>query len=222
MIKVSKAPNGEKTIVMEPEDVPANPENAAEMTEEEREAEHARRLKNDPTFEPGRVAKTWMFHDEISFEDELEAEWGKRWGAQGIGRLREVMLNPPTENDVRKVFYEDKAGYSQQWDPESAPDLDLWMEQYETMKKNYRDAGVLVHELILPDLIYGPYGYTRWIWAATDAGWVVNGGAVIPRGGYHGQAKGRNPVWQKAHAQTENLITGVSADALRDALRALA
>jgi hypothetical protein len=30
------------------------------------------------------------------------------------------------------------------------------------------------------------------------------------------------PVWQKAHAQTENLITGISADAMRDALRALA
>jgi DNA-binding MarR family transcriptional regulator len=29
------------------------------------------------------------------------------------------------------------------------------------------------------------------------------------------------PVWQKAHAETERLITGISADALRDALRAL-
>ena len=29
------------------------------------------------------------------------------------------------------------------------------------------------------------------------------------------------PVWQKAHAETERLITGVSADAMRDALRAL-
>ena len=29
------------------------------------------------------------------------------------------------------------------------------------------------------------------------------------------------PVWQKAHAETERLITGISADAMRDALRAL-
>jgi len=29
------------------------------------------------------------------------------------------------------------------------------------------------------------------------------------------------PVWQKAHAETENLITGIATDALRDALRAL-
>ena len=29
------------------------------------------------------------------------------------------------------------------------------------------------------------------------------------------------PVWQKAHAETERLITGVSADAMRTALRAL-
>ena len=29
------------------------------------------------------------------------------------------------------------------------------------------------------------------------------------------------PVWQKAHGETENLITGIATDALRDALRAL-
>ncbi|MGH6725289.1 MAG: MarR family winged helix-turn-helix transcriptional regulator [Pseudolabrys sp.] len=30
------------------------------------------------------------------------------------------------------------------------------------------------------------------------------------------------PLWQRAHAETERLLTGVSADALREALRALA
>ena len=199
MISVTANDKGEKTIVIEPEDVPGNPQGVSEMSEEERDKEHSRRLKTDPTFEPGHLAKTWMIHDEISFEDELEGEWGKRWGSQGIGPLREVMLNPPTENDVRSVFYDDKLGYSQQWDPER-PDLDLWLKQYETMKKNYQDAGVLVHELIFPEPTYGPYGYSRWMWAATDAGWIVNGGAIIPRGGYHGAAKGRNPVWQKALA----------------------
>src|SRR6266508_4542343 len=190
MALVEKAETGEITVTIEPEDVPANPPNVTHLSEQELEEEHFRRLENDPTFQEGLPPKSWLFHDEISYEQELEPLWGKRWGAQGIGPLREVMLNPPTENEVRRIFYEDKAGYMEQWLPEK-PDLDVWREQYEVMKKNYHDAGVIVHELILPDIIFGPYGYVRWIWAATDAGWIINGGAIIPRGGYIGAEKGR-------------------------------
>jgi N-dimethylarginine dimethylaminohydrolase len=68
------------------------------------------------------------------------------------------------------------------------------------MKKNYRDAGVLVHEVTDPDAVFGPYGYTRWFWAATDAAWCINGGIIIPRAGFFGAQKGREPVWQKALA----------------------
>lgn len=199
MAVVKKQENGEIQVTIEPDDVPANPPNSGEMSQEELDAEHLRRVKNDPTFEEGRAPKAWLFHDQISYEHELEPLWGKKWGNQGVGKLREVMLTIPPENEVRDVFYRDTAAYMEQWEPER-PDLSLWHEQYEAMKKNYRDAGVLVHEVTVPDAVFGPYGYTRWFWAATDAAWVINGGAIIPRGGFFGAQKGREPVWQKALA----------------------
>lgn len=199
MSKVTRQDNGEVQVTIESDDVPANPPNADQMSPEDLDQEHYRRLKNDPTFEEGRAPKAWLFHDEVSYEQELEPLWGKKWGNQGVGKLREVMLTIPPENEVRQVFYDDTDAYMEQWRPEP-PDLDLWHKQYETLKKNYRDAGVLVHEVTVPDAVFGPYGYTRWFWAATDATWVVNGGAIIPRAGFFGAQKGREPVWQKALA----------------------
>jgi N-dimethylarginine dimethylaminohydrolase len=196
---VKRHDNGEVEVTIEPDDVPANPPGSGEMSLEELDAEHARRQKDDPTFEEGRAPKAWMFHDEVSYEQELEPLWGKKWGNQGVGKLREVMLTVPPENEVRDVFYKDTAAYMEQWEPEK-PDLDLWHQQYEVMKKNYRDNGTLVHEVHVPDAVFGPYGYTRWFWAATDAAWVINGGAIMPRAGYFGAQKGREPVWQKALA----------------------
>ena len=199
MPTITKNDRGESRIVIHADEVPANPPGVSDWSKDQLDAEHERRVKNDPTFEAGRATKSWLFHDKISYEDELEDLWGKKWGNQGVGKLREVMLTPPPENEVRDCFYEDTAAYMEQWEPEK-PDLELWHKQYEAMKKNYRDAGVLVHEAVVPDAVYGPYGYTRWFWAATDAGWVINGGVIIPRAGFFGAQKGREPVWQKALA----------------------
>jgi N-dimethylarginine dimethylaminohydrolase len=196
MAVVDRQSNGEIRVTIEYDDLPVNPPNTDKMSKEELDAEHFRKQKNDPTFRPGLPPNAQLFHDEISYEDELEGLWGKKWGNQGVGKLREVMLTPPPENEVRDVFYSDTAAYMEQWRPER-PELDLWHKQYETMKKNYRDNGVLVHEVVVPDAVFGPYGYTRWFWAATDAAWVINGGAIIPRAGLFGAQKGRNPVWHR-------------------------
>ncbi len=199
MARVEKNDNGETRVIIESDDVPANPPGADKMSQDELDEVHFERQKNDPTFEAGRATKSWKFHDEVTYEDELEPLWGKKWGNQGVGKLREVMLTVPPENEVRDVFYQDTAAYMENWEPER-PDLDVWHKQYEAMKKNYRDNGTLVHEVVVPDAVFGPYGYTRWFWAGTDAFWMINGGAIIPRSGYFGAQKGREPVWQKALA----------------------
>lgn len=200
MVKLEKGEKpGEKKVTIEAKDIPAMPENIDEMTDEERDKEHRRRLEKDPGFEEGQPPKSWKLHDEVSYEDELEALWGTDWGAQGIGKLKEVMLTPPPEIDelpeeVRKAdAYMCEEGLTN-------PDMDLWREQYNRMKENYRNNGVKVHECVVPDVVFGPYGYTRTFWATTDAAWVINGGAIIPRPGVFGAQKGKNPVWQKAIA----------------------
>ncbi len=196
---VEVSPAGEYTFTFEAEDIPANPPGAATMTDDELTAEHLRRLKTDPTFREGAAPESWKWHDEISWESEVEGCYGKRWGNQGIGKLREVIVTRPSENEFRDIFFDDTAGYMEQWTPDR-PDPDVWFDQYETMKRNYRDNGVLVHEVIIPKQAFGPYGFTRWWAFGADTGCILNGGAVIPRAGYFGSQKGRETVWQQALA----------------------
>ena len=66
-------------------------------------------MRNFPFYEEGKVPQYQRYHAEVSFLDELPLIWGKRWGAQGIGRLREVAMVKPTETEVRKLYEEASA-----------------------------------------------------------------------------------------------------------------
>ena len=57
-----------------------------------------------PFYEEGKVPQYQRYHAEVSYLDELPLIWGKRWGAQGIGRLREVAMVKPTLTEVRKLY----------------------------------------------------------------------------------------------------------------------
>jgi hypothetical protein len=48
-------------------------------------------LETLPWFEPGKPLRNYMLH-ETDFYDEVEQIWGRRWGAEGIGTLREVLV----------------------------------------------------------------------------------------------------------------------------------
>ena len=136
------------------------------------------RLEDLPFYEPGKVPQFHRYHAEISYLDELERIWGKPWGAQGIGQLREVAMVQPTETEVRKL-YEEAAAYFV-FDGKT-PDLALMQDQHLALAETYRSLGVHVHYIRWPDdpprSAYGPM--KRSISAA--AGFVVNGGAIIPR-----------------------------------------
>ena len=56
-------------------------------------------LETLPWFEPGKPLRNWMLH-ETDLYDEVEQIWGRRWGAEGIGTLREVLVSRPTENEI--------------------------------------------------------------------------------------------------------------------------
>ena len=60
-----------------------------------------------PWFESGKPLRNYMLH-ETDFYDEVEQIWGRRWGAEGIGTLREVLVSRPTENETRPE-------YAQEW-----------------------------------------------------------------------------------------------------------
>ena len=73
-------------------------------------------LETLPWFERGKPTRNWMLH-EIDFYDEVDQIWGRRWGAEGIGKLREVLVSRPTENEIRdeyarewQYYYSSRAG----------------------------------------------------------------------------------------------------------------
>ena len=51
-------------------------------------------LETLPWFKPGKPLRNYMLH-ETDFYDEVEQVWGRRWGAEGIGTLRDRWLVVP-------------------------------------------------------------------------------------------------------------------------------
>ena len=79
------------------------------------EKSDANALRSFPFYEEGKVPQYQKYHAKVSSLDELELIWGKRWGAQGIGRLREVAMVRPTETEVKKLYEEDFRFLRLQW-----------------------------------------------------------------------------------------------------------
>lgn len=176
------------------------PENIKEMSEEELIEEHRKRVKKAPGFREGKPPEPWYLHDNVPFEEEVELFYGKKWGAQGIGKLKAVLMSPPTKNEIRKPFYEDPEAY---WVPNRAlppkePDLDRWLEQYRNLVEIYEKEGIVVYEVEPPEPALGPYGFIRWFSSSADAAIVINRGAIIPREAWNPISRGRNVVWTRA------------------------
>jgi N-dimethylarginine dimethylaminohydrolase len=135
-------------------------------------------LTRFPFYEEGKVPQYHRYHAEVSYLDELTLIWGKPWGAQGIGRLREVAMVQPTATEVRKLYEQDSAFFVFNG---VTPDLELMRAQHRSLATLYESLGITVHYVTWPDdppkSAYGPM--KRSISAA--AGFVINGGAIIPR-----------------------------------------
>src|SRR5207245_388503 len=71
----------------------------------------AHELTRFPGFVSGHVPQYSEYHEEVDFLDELEAIWGERWGAQGIGRLRKVAMTTPLEVEVLPLYEQEPASF---------------------------------------------------------------------------------------------------------------
>jgi len=138
----------------------------------------AKTYSDFPYYEEGKVPQYHRYHSEVSYIDELERIWGKKWGAQGIGQLREVAMVKPSETEVLELYQQDSSFFVFNG---ITPDLELMQEQHANLGKVYGELGIQVHEIKWADdppmSAYGPM--KRSISAA--AGFVINGGAIIPR-----------------------------------------
>lgn len=130
-----------------------------------------------PGYRPGCVPQYADYHEEIDFLDELEAIWGRRWGAQGIGRLREVAMSPPSEAETLPLYDEDPAFFVFGGD---LPDLGRMREQHAALMETYRELGIEVRLFEYPERPRSAYGVMKRAVSAA-AGFVINGGAIVPR-----------------------------------------
>lgn len=163
------------------------------------EAEHDETavLESLPWFEPGKPLRNYLLH-ETDFYDEVEQIWGRRWGAEGIGTLREVLVSRPTENEVRpeyakewQYYYSSAAGTA---------DLGKLQTQFDEYYQVLADNGVRVNYLEAPVPAIGAYGYIKNLVTLAGAGLVVRGGVVMHRYGLGSWQRGREVIWAKAFA----------------------
>jgi N-dimethylarginine dimethylaminohydrolase len=117
--------------------------------------------------------------DWLSYEEELETVWGKRWGAQSeIGKLEEAfVLRPgaessPPQKELSWYVYRRQV------------DITLMQEQHDRLVDVVKGEGVKVHysQVAQERLMKNPYGFqlTRAA-GCRDPGVVINGGAIIGR-----------------------------------------
>jgi N-dimethylarginine dimethylaminohydrolase len=154
-------------------------------------------LGDTPWFEPGKPLRNFMLH-ETDFYDEVEQIWGRRWGAEGIGKLREVLVSRPTENEIRpeyadewQYYYSSAAGNA---------DLGKLQAQFDEYYDVLRANGVRVHSVEAPVPAIGAYGYIKNLVTLAGSGLVVRGGVIMHRYGLGSWQRGREVIWAKAFA----------------------
>jgi N-dimethylarginine dimethylaminohydrolase len=151
-------------------------------------------LRELPWFEPGKPTKNWMLH-EIDFYDEVDKIWGRKWGAEGIGKLREVLVSRPTENETREE-------YAKEWQyyyscAKGNANLKVLQKQFDNYYEVLKQNGVRVNYIEATVPAIGPYGYLKNLVTLAGGGLVVKGGAIIHRMGLGSWQRGREVIWSK-------------------------
>jgi N-dimethylarginine dimethylaminohydrolase len=152
-------------------------------------------LEEVPWFHRGEALSNWLLH-ETDFYEEVEPIWGRRWGAEGIGKLREVLVSRPTENETR-------AEYAKEWQyyyssAAGNADLGRLQEQFDAYYEVLRDNGVRVNYIEPPVPAIGAYGYLKNLVTLAGGGLVAHGGAIVHRMGLGSWQRGREVIWSKA------------------------
>src|ERR1051325_4498502 len=159
-------------------------------------ADHGERagLEALPWFEPGKPLRNWMLH-ETDFYDEVEEIWGRRWGAEGIGTLREALVSRPRENEIRPEYAEECQYYYSS--AAGNADLGRLRDQYDRYYETLREHGVRVNFVEPPVPAIGAYGYLKNLVTLAGGGLVVRGGAIVHRMGLGSWQRGREVIWSK-------------------------
>ena len=155
-------------------------------------------LEELPWFEAGRPLHNWQLHD-TDFYDEVDQIWGRRWGAEGIGKLREVLVSRPTENETRPEIRQGVANHYSHSVGQRRPRTSAGAVR-RVLPAAARQRPMRMNYVEPPVPAIGTRGYLR-IWSRSPAArLVVRGGAIIHRMGLGSWQRGREVIWCKALA----------------------
>jgi N-dimethylarginine dimethylaminohydrolase len=154
-------------------------------------------LDSLPWFEAGKPLRNYMLH-ETDFYDEVEQIWGQRWGAEGIGTLREVLVSRPSENEIRPEYAKEWQYYYSS--AGGVADLGKLRAQFDEYYETLAGHGVRVNYLEAPVPAIGAYGYIKNLVTLAGAGLCVRGGVIMHRYGLGSWQRGREVIWAKALA----------------------
>ncbi len=133
-------------------------------------------LARIPLYEKGKPPQPLF---DIDYMDELEATWGRRWGAQTeLGKLRSVLVQPPTWGQVASPVIKEDPGFF--IFPKGLANLDAMMRNHESLMAILEGAGVELVYLNSPETIKGAYTELTGIDGTREAT-VLNGGALVGR-----------------------------------------
>ena len=130
---------------------------------------------------------------EFSYLDEYETIWGRRWGAQGIGTLREVGLVAPTAHEGNPLWAKDPNFFLLRY--RSQPDIELLIQNHKEWAALLEEQGVKIHWMEFED-VWGAYGPMRKLCVCEEVKFLP-GGALIPRFGHASYKRGLEREFQK-------------------------
>ena len=132
-----------------------------------------------PMFEPGKRHDPVKFHD-YEYLDFCDKLMGRPYGANGIGKLREVALVWPTEHEIHPYWSQAPEFFHSRWARWGAgkPDIDGMVRQHQEYARILEENGVQVHWIKLPSHV-GPMGPLHKPSGAASDLFVVRGGVIV-------------------------------------------
>ena len=150
-----------------------------------------------PWFESGKPLRNYMLH-QTDFYDEVEQIWGRSWGAEGIGRLREVLVSRPTENEIRPEYAKEWQYY---YSTPPAMPTSAVCRRSSTSTTTCSPATGCASTTSRRRCPRSASTATSRTWSRSPAqASVVRGGVILHRYGLGSWQRGREVIWSKALA----------------------
>ena len=132
------------------------------------------------TFSPPSETPNAVQLQQMDYLDLYPKIWGREFGSNGIGRLREVALIEITEHERFRFYEQDPAYFPNTGQAMRDLDIAKLRDQSAGYQAALEDAGVLVHRIGYPDPPVGPFGPMRGMKGGNEL-LVLRGGSVIEK-----------------------------------------